>query len=57
MSWLDRLIARDHQLAATRYADRESATDRAARIRREKHAARVQRDGDRSGRAFRRRFT
>jgi hypothetical protein len=27
----------DHELAATQYAGRESATERAARIRREKH--------------------
>ena len=40
----------DHELAATRYADRESATDQAASLRREQHRARVARDGDRAGR-------
>jgi hypothetical protein len=39
----------DHQLAAEQYAGRESATDRAARVRAERHRARVNRDGDRSG--------
>ncbi|NUU25236.1 MAG: hypothetical protein HOV68_27595 [Streptomycetaceae bacterium] len=39
----------DHELAATHYASRESATDRAARRRAEQHRARVNRDGDRSG--------
>ncbi|MEU1553986.1 hypothetical protein ABZ517_14875 [Streptomyces scabiei] len=39
----------DHELAATQYAGRESATDRAARKRRENHRARVTRDGDRAG--------
>lgn len=34
-SWL--IPGNDHQLAETRYAGRESATDRAARKRREKH--------------------
>jgi hypothetical protein len=45
----------DHELAATQYAGRESATDRAARRRREGHRARVIRDGDNAGRPFRRR--
>ncbi|MFE7072689.1 hypothetical protein ACFU96_21665 [Streptomyces sp. NPDC057620] len=45
----------DRELAATQYAGRESATDRAARLRRERHHARVARDGDRAGRAFSRR--
>ncbi|MBP5931843.1 hypothetical protein F3K39_28325 [Streptomyces sp. LBUM 1479] len=39
----------DHQLAATQYAGRESATDRAARKRREGHRARVAKDGDAAG--------
>lgn len=39
----------DHQLAATQYAGRESATDRAARVRAEQHRARVNRDGDAAG--------
>lgn len=46
----------DHQLAAEQYADRESASDRAARLRREQHRARVARDGDSSGQSFRRGF-
>jgi hypothetical protein len=45
----------DHQLAATQYAGRESATDRAARLRREQHQARVARDGEKSGKKFPRR--
>lgn len=39
----------DRQLAETKYAGRESASDRAARRRREGHRARVFRDGDNSG--------
>ncbi|MEH0650681.1 hypothetical protein QA995_14870 [Streptomyces scabiei] len=39
----------DHELAATQYAGQESATDRAARLRRESHRARVNRDGDSAG--------
>lgn len=46
----------DHELAATQYADRESASDRAARQRREQHRARVVRDGDASGQSSRRRW-
>ncbi|WP_326779698.1 hypothetical protein OG481_02050 [Streptomyces longwoodensis] len=34
---LDRLLGNDHARAATKYAGRESATDRAARKRREGH--------------------
>lgn len=40
----------DHKLAETQYAGRESASNQAARLRREKHNARVARDGDRAGR-------
>ncbi|MFR9796159.1 hypothetical protein ACL02U_09685 [Streptomyces sp. MS06] len=47
---------RDRELAATRYADRESATDRAARLRRERHRTRVHRDGDNAGQPFPRRL-
>ena len=56
MGWLDKLVARDHQLAATKYADRESATDRAARKRREHHRASVARDGDNAGKKMPRRY-
>jgi hypothetical protein len=38
----------DRELAATRYAGRESASDEASRKRRERHRARVLRDGDNS---------
>lgn len=37
MSWLDRILGNDHQRAATKYAGQESATDRAARLRRASH--------------------
>jgi hypothetical protein len=37
VSFLDRLLGNDRQLAATKYAGRESATDRAARSRRQGH--------------------
>ncbi len=37
MSFLDRLFGNDHQLAETRYAGRESATETAARKRRQSH--------------------
>ncbi|MFE4796191.1 hypothetical protein ACFRFL_14005 [Streptomyces sp. NPDC056708] len=47
LGWLNG--SNDRQLAATQYEGRESATDRAARLRREKHQARVIRDGDNSG--------
>lgn len=44
MSWLDRLLGDDHQRAATQYAGRESASDRASRKRRESyHRSGVQR--------------
>ncbi|MFJ7592497.1 hypothetical protein ACIQZO_35030 [Streptomyces sp. NPDC097617] len=39
----------DRQLAASNYSDREPATDRAARQRRQNHRARVFRDGDAAG--------
>lgn len=44
----------DRELAATQFAGRESASDRAARVRREQHRARVFRDGDNAGQPFRR---
>lgn len=56
MSFLDRLLGNDRERAATRYAGRESATDRAARLRREKHRARVARDGDNAGTPVPRRY-
>ncbi|MGW2938604.1 hypothetical protein ACWDA7_44135 [Streptomyces sp. NPDC001156] len=37
MGFLDRLFSNDHERAATQYAGRESASDRAARKRRENH--------------------
>ncbi|RPE40246.1 hypothetical protein EDD90_3282 [Streptomyces sp. Ag109_O5-1] len=37
MGLLDRLFGDDHQRAATKYEGRESATDRAARQRRQSH--------------------
>jgi hypothetical protein len=46
----------DRQLAETKYAGRESASDRAARRRREGHRARVFRDGDNSGTRVPRRY-
>lgn len=46
----------DRELAATQYADRESSTDRASRVRREQHRARVFRDGDNAGQLPRRGF-
>ncbi|MFC8723707.1 hypothetical protein [Streptomyces bacillaris] len=45
----------DHALAKSNYSGRESATDRAARLRRESHRARVLRDGDAAGTEPRRR--
>lgn len=45
--------ASDAETAATRYAGRESATEEAARKRREGHRARVIRDGDAAGQRFR----
>lgn len=55
MAFLDRLFGNDHQRAA-QHEGRESATDRAARKRREQHHARVQRDGDNAGRSVPRRL-
>lgn len=37
MGFLDRLFGNDHERADTRYADRESASDRASRRRHESH--------------------
>lgn len=37
MGFLDRLLGNDHHRAATKYAGQESATDRAARQRRNAH--------------------
>lgn len=53
MGWLDRLLGDDRQRAATQYAGRESASETAARKRREGHRARVFRDGDQAGQRFR----
>lgn len=53
-SWI--MPGNDHQLAAEQYPDRESASDRAARVRREQHNARVNRDGDQSGARLPRRY-
>ncbi|MFJ5638671.1 hypothetical protein [Streptomyces sp. NPDC093223] len=39
----------DRQLADEQYEGRESASERAARVRRERHRARVFRDGDQAG--------
>ncbi|MFD9422237.1 MULTISPECIES: hypothetical protein [unclassified Streptomyces] len=46
----------DRQLAETAYAGRESASARAARLRRANHKIRVNRDGDKAGTEPRRRF-
>lgn len=43
MGFLDRLFGNDHERAATQYADRESASDRAARKRREGHCRSISR--------------
>jgi hypothetical protein len=48
MSWLDRLLGNDHERAA-KYEGRESASQAAARKRRQNHRARIQRDGDNAG--------
>ncbi|TXJ78603.1 hypothetical protein E2C11_16485 [Streptomyces lavendulae] len=37
MNWLDRILGNDHQRSADKYEGRESASDRAARKRREGH--------------------
>ena len=49
MGWLDKVFGNDHERAATKYAGKESASDRAARKRRQGHRARVIRDGDNAG--------
>lgn len=54
LSWLR--PGNDHQLAARDYAGRESASDEAARKRRERHHARVTRDGDNAGKQMPRRY-
>jgi hypothetical protein len=53
-SWL--AGGNDRALAESQYAGRESAPDRASRIRREKHRARVARDGDAAGTQMPRRY-
>lgn len=54
LSWL--VGGNDRQLAATQYEGRESASGRAARLRRERHRARVVRDGDAAGKKMPRRY-
>lgn len=54
LSWLGG--GNDRQLAENRYAGQESASDRAARRRRENHRARVIRDGDAAGKRVPRRY-
>jgi hypothetical protein len=57
MSWLDKVLGNDRERAAQpQYEGRESASETAARKRREGHRARVQRDGDNAGRPFPRRL-
>lgn len=46
----------DHELAATQYAGRESASDEASRKRREKYRARVSREGDSNNTRLPRRY-
>ncbi|MFD5814390.1 hypothetical protein [Streptomyces sp. NPDC127038] len=53
MGWLDRVLGDDRQRAKTQYQGRESASETAARKRREGHRARVFRDGDQAGQKFR----
>ncbi|WP_263165427.1 hypothetical protein [Streptomyces sp. SCSIO ZS0520] len=50
LAWL--LPGRDRELAATRYAGRESASDRAARLRREQHHRRGATRAARAGQAW-----
>lgn len=64
MGFLDRLFGNDHERADTRYADRESASDRASRRRHESHrrggatrAARAGQDWEAEDRARDRRGT
>lgn len=47
LNWLSG--SNDHHLANSHYTGQESATDRAARKRREQHHARIARDGDNAG--------
>lgn len=54
LSWLGG--GNDRALSESTYQDRESATDRAARKRRENHRARVIRDGDAAGKRVPRRY-
>lgn len=51
MSFTRRLSKRDEEMARTKYAGRESATERADRQRREERAANV-READRAGAAW-----
>ncbi|WP_129307975.1 hypothetical protein [Streptomyces sp. L2] len=50
MGWFS--SGRDRQLAATRYVGRESASDRAARQRRDNHKRTGARDAARAGQAW-----
>ncbi|MFJ1650080.1 hypothetical protein ACIOC2_01430 [Streptomyces sp. NPDC088337] len=60
MGFLDRFLGSDRELAATKYTGRESASDRAARRRREGHRRNLTRTA-REGQAWedrdRRRFS
>lgn len=49
MGLLDRLLPNDRQLAATKYADRESASARNARLDRERREARLIQASDGTG--------
>jgi hypothetical protein len=60
MGWLDRLVARDQRLAATKYAGRESASARATRKRREgrrRQIGKAAAQGERWEQQDRRRFS
>ncbi|SEC03535.1 hypothetical protein SAMN04490357_1016 [Streptomyces misionensis] len=52
MSWLDRLLGNDHERAATQYAGRESATERATRQRRASHHRSGAQQAARAGQAW-----
>ncbi|GHA94272.1 hypothetical protein [Streptomyces chryseus] len=52
MGLLDRLIGNDRKLAATKYAGRESASDRAARVRQHQHRARGIQEAAQQGQAW-----
>ena len=54
LSWLGG--GNDRQLADTQYPSRESASEKASRQRRERHRARVFRDGDAAGMKMPRRY-